>query len=197
MFTGIVTAVGTVTEVRRAADRAALTIQAPWSDLVTGESIAVAGVCLTVVHHAPGQFRVDVVTTTRGRTWLGEAAVGRRVNLERALALGDRVGGHLVQGHVDGLGEVVALTPTADAVLADVRVPKDVWSVCIPHGSITLDGVSLTLNAMPADGVVQVALIPHTRDHTTLGTLALADRLHVEGDLLGKHVRRLMDVRDV
>ncbi|MEX0690294.1 MAG: riboflavin synthase [Gemmatimonadales bacterium] len=197
MFTGIVTAVGTVTGVAHSADHVALTIAAPWDDLAVGESIAVAGACLTVVECSPGRFGVDAVVTTRGRTWLGDVTAGRRVNLERAVAAGDRLGGHLVQGHVDGLGEVVAVTPAADALLVDVRVPTDVWPVCILHGSITLDGVSLTINAMPADGTVQVALIPHTRDHTTLGMLVPGDRLHVEGDLLGKYVRRLMEARDV
>lgn len=198
MFTGLVSAVGVVKRVEaRKGGRVELTIAAPWEDLAVGESIAVAGACLTVIAHEPGAFRVEAIVTTRGRTRMGDLAEGDRVNLERALAVGDRLGGHFVQGHVDGLGEVMAVTPHEDAVLVEVRVPDDVWPLCVPHGSITLDGVSLTINAMPAQGTVQVALIPHTRDHTTLGTLAPGDPLHVEGDLLGKYVRRLMDERDV
>lgn len=197
MFTGLVTAVGSITEVRRTAGRVALTIAVPWDDVAIGESVAVAGTCLTVVAREPGWFRVEAIVTTRERTRLGDCARGDRVNLERALRVGDRLGGHFVQGHVDGLGEVVAVSPRDDTVLVDVRVPDDVAPICIPHGSITLDGVSLTINAMPAEGTVQVALIPHTRDHTTLGTLAPGNRLHVEGDMLGKYVRRLMDDDDV
>jgi len=197
MFTGLVTAVGSITEVRRTAGRVALTIAVPWDDVAIGESVAVAGTCLTVVAREPGWFRVEAIVTTRERTRLGDCARGDRVNLERALRVGDRLGGHFVQGHVDGLGEVVAVSPRDDTVLVDVRVPDDVAPICIPHGSITLDGVSLTINAMPAEGTVQVALIPHTRDHTTLGTLAPGNRLNVEGDMLGKYVRRLMDDDDV
>lgn len=196
MFTGLVTAVGTVTEVRQTDDRVTLTIGVPWDDLAIGESVAVAGTCLTVVECAASWFRVEAIVTTRGRTRIGDLGGGDRVNLERALRVGDRLGGHFVQGHVDGLGDVVAVEPRDDAVLLDVRVPADVAPLCIPHGSITLDGVSLTINAMPAEDTVQVALIPHTRDHTTLGAVAPGDRLHVEGDMLGKYVRRLMDERN-
>jgi riboflavin synthase len=195
MFTGIVTAVGRVADVRRADDRVTLTIEAPYDDLALGESVAVLGACLTVVGQEPGRFRVEAIVTTRGRTRLGDLAAGDCVNLERALAVGDRLGGHFVQGHVDGLGEVLAVTPREDAVLLDVRVPPEAADLAVPYGSITLDGVSLTINALPAPGTVQVALIPHTRDHTTLGALAAGDRVHVEADLLGKYVRRLLDGR--
>jgi len=198
MFTGLVTAVGTVERVDTGTrGHVTLTIAVPWEDLQVGESVAVAGVCLTVVAQAPGWFRVEAIVTTRGRTRMGDLTPGGRVNLERALRVGEPIGGHFVQGHVDGLGEVVSVRPQDDAVLVDVRVPDDVTPLCVPHGAITLDGVSLTINAMPAEGTVQVALIPHTRDHTTLGTVAPGDRLHVEGDMLGKHVRRLMEERNV
>lgn len=196
MFTGLVTAVGTVKHVDAGTPgRVVLTVAVPWNDLEIGESIAVAGTCLTVVAHEPGWFRVEAIVTTRERTRMGDLSVGDRVNLERALRVGDRLGGHFVQGHVDGLGDVTAVRPEQDAVLVDVRVPDDVAPLCIPHGSITLDGVSLTINALPAPGTVQVALIPHTREHTTLGAVAPGDRLHVEGDMLGKYARRLMEER--
>jgi riboflavin synthase len=114
------------------------------------------------------------------------------VNLERALAVGERLGGHFVQGHVDGLGEIVAVRDEQDARLLDVRLPPDVARLSIPHGSIALDGVSLTINAMPAADVIQVALIPFTLEHTTLGARRPGDRVQVEGDMLGKYVRRLL-----
>lgn len=196
MFTGIVTAVGVVQAVRREGGKVRLTVEAPWHDLDTGESIAVAGACLTVVAHRPEAFEVEAIVTTRGRTRLGDLVAGDRVNLERALQVGDRLGGHFVQGHVDGLGRVTAVTPADDALLLDVQVPDAVAPLCVAHGSITLDGVSLTINALPAPGRVQVALIPHTREHTTLGALTAGDAVHVEGDLLGKYVQRLLDGRN-
>jgi riboflavin synthase len=192
MFTGIVSAVGEVVRADRDAGRLALTVRAPYGDLAPGESVAVNGACLTVVEAGGGCFRVDVVTTTRGRTALESLRPGARVNLERALAVGERLGGHFVQGHVDGLGDVVAARQEQDARLLDVRLPAGVAELSIPHGAITLDGVSLTINAMPADDVVQVALIPFTLEHTTLGALRPGDRVQVEGDMLGKYVRRLL-----
>jgi riboflavin synthase len=193
MFTGIVSAVGTVAGVQREDDRLRLTIAAPYADVETGESIAVNGACLTVTSVDGDAFAVDVVATTRGRTTLGSVTAGDRVNLERALRVGDRLGGHFVQGHVDGVGEVVAVGMRDDAMLVDVRVPADVAEVSVLHGSITVDGVSLTVNARPDADVVQVSLIPHTRDHTTLGRLAVGMQVQVEADMLGKMVRALLD----
>jgi riboflavin synthase len=192
MFTGIVTAVGEVVRVERSADALALTLRSPYPDLAPGESVAVNGACLTVVGVEGGSFRVDVIVTTRGRTVLETLRPGGRVNLERALAVGERLGGHFVQGHVDGVGEVVALQDAEDARLLDVRIPPDVAELSVPHGSIALDGVSLTINAIPAPDVVQVALIPFTMEHTTLGDRRPGDRVQVEGDLLGKYTRRLL-----
>jgi riboflavin synthase len=197
MFTGIVTAVGTVARLRRAAGNGqrepglALTIRAPYRGLRRGESIAVNGACLTVERVVRGGFVAHVVATTAARTLFGEYAPGRRVNLERALRAADRLGGHFVQGHVDGVGEVVHAAPRADAWVLDLRVPDAVREVCLPRGAIAVDGVSLTINDLPGPGLVQVALIPFTRAHTTLGTLRPGDRVHVEGDVLGKYVRQL------
>ena len=192
MFTGIVTAMGEVLRAERGPGRLALTLRAPYPDLAPGDSIAVNGACLTVVETADDWFRVDVIVTTRGRTALETLRPGERVNLERPLAVGDPVGGHFVQGHVDGLGDVVAVRDEQDARLLDVRLPPEVAELSIPHGSIALDGVSLTINAMPGPDTVQVALIPFTLQHTTLGERRPGDRVQVEGDMLGKYVRRLL-----
>jgi riboflavin synthase len=129
--------------------------------------------------------------TTLGRTLIGEWTKGRRVNLERALRAADRLGGHFVQGHVDGLGTVERVSESADALLVDIQLPAEVVELAVPHGAITIDGVSLTVNAMPRSGVVQVSLVPFTREHTTLGSLQSGDRVHVEADVLGKYVRQL------
>lgn len=195
MFTGIVTAVGRVAGARQDGDRLRLRIEAPYDDLALGESVAVDGACLTVVVVGHGWFEVDVVGTTRGRTRLAALGEGERVNLERALGATDRLGGHFVQGHVDGVAEVTAVRETADAVLVDLALPPDVAEVTVLHGSIAVHGVSLTVNALPDPGTVQVALIPHTRAATTLGRLAVGDMVHIEGDLIGKYVRQLLAAR--
>src|SRR6266571_9124616 len=141
MFTGIVSAVGTVARVKRETG-IAFTIRAPYKGLKQGESIAVNGACLTVERVVKGGFRVHVVGTTEDRTLLGEYAAGRKVNLERAVRATDRLGGHLVQGHVDGVAAVVRAEPRGDAWVYDLRVPPDVGAVAMPRGSIGVDGVS-------------------------------------------------------
>jgi riboflavin synthase len=191
MFTGIVSAVGRVAKATRNGDGLLLSIRAPYKGLRRGESIAVSGACLTVERVVTGGFTAHAVETTLGRTLLGEWATGRPVNLERAVRAIDRLGGHLVQGHVDGVAVVARVAERGDALLVDLQVPPDVLEVSIPHGSLTVDGVSLTVNALPGGGVAQVSLVPFTRAHTTLGALRAGDRVHVEGDVLGKYVRRL------
>ncbi len=199
MFTGIVSAVGRVGTVARNGGKGkgeggkglTLTIRAPYKGLKRGESIAVNGACLTVERVVQGGFAVHVVETTEGRTLFGEYAPGRRVNLERAVRAADRLGGHIVQGHVDGVAEVVRVGAQGDARLYDLRVPPEVGAVSIPQGSITVDGVSMTINALPGPELVQISVIPFTRVHTTLGGLAPGDRVHVEADVLGKYVRGL------
>lgn len=195
MFTGIVTAVGRVRDARPAGGGIELGIEAPYTDLEPGESVAVDGACLTVNGVRPGWFGVHVVATSLGRTRIGEYTAGRRVNLERALRLGDRLGGHIVQGHVDGTGTVRRVAPQADARLLDIEVPADVAAVSIPLGSITVDGVSLTVNAVPAPGVIQVSLIPFTLQATTLGDRVPGDVVHLEGDAIGKYVAALLEAR--
>jgi riboflavin synthase len=119
--------------------------------------------------------------------------VGDEVNLERAMVVGDRFGGHIVQGHVDGVGTVRTVETVDDAVIVDIDVPDEVAELCVPHGSITVNGVSLTVNEMTAPSVLQVSLIPFTLDNTTLGALRAGDEVHLEADIIGKYVRELLD----
>ena len=205
MFTGIITAVG---QVSRRAERDGgleLTIATPWADLELGESVAVDGACLTVEAMVPESsgrptagppsFTAHIIRTSLDRTNFSTYDVGRRVNLERALAVGDRLGGHLVQGHVDGVGSVERVAQREDARLLDLSVPSEVARVSVPLGSITVDGVSLTINAIPSPGVIQISLIPFTIQHTTLGERRSGDRLHLEADTIGKYVAELLRAR--
>ncbi len=194
MFTGLVSAVGVVRAVRPASGGIELELEASYPDLMPGESVAVDGACLTVERQGPGWFGVHVVRTSLDRTAFGDYGPGRRVNLERALRMADRLGGHLVQGHVDGVGTVERVADREDARLIDFRVPDGVAAVSPVLGSITVDGVSLTVNARPAPSVVQVALIPFTLQHTTLGDRRPGDRVHLEADAVGKWVRHLLSV---
>jgi riboflavin synthase len=191
MFTGIVEEVGrvhSVTTGARGGRRLRVAAARVARDAFIGDSIAVDGVCLTVVELPPDGFAVDVIGTTLSRSTLGSLAAGDRVNLEGALALGERLGGHLVQGHVDGVGIVDTVRTLGEHVLVDVRMPPEVAEVTVPHGSITVAGVSLTVNALPAPGIVQVALIPHTMQVTNLDALAPGARVNLEGDMLGRFV---------
>ncbi len=192
MFTGIVTATGTLREAKHGADGLTLKIGASYRGVRRGESIAVDGACLTVERTGKGWFAVHVVSTSLERTNLGQYQRGRKVNLERALRVGDRLGGHLVQGHVDGVGRVERVWRAGDAWLMDIRVPPEVARVSIPLGSITVDGVSLTVNAVPGPGIIQLSLIPFTFEHTTLGSRQPGDGVHLEGDTIGKYVASLL-----
>ncbi|MEP6692270.1 MAG: riboflavin synthase [Gemmatimonadaceae bacterium] len=192
MFTGIIDDVGTLERVTPTAAGRELRIQSRYDGLTEGESIAVNGACLTVRELGPGWFSVAAVITSLGRTTIGDWREGRRVNLERAMRLGDRMGGHMVQGHVDGVGTVRSIERDADAMLVDVLLPPGLPELMVPHGSITVDGVSLTVNALPGPDSVQLSLIEYTLGHTTLSGLRAGDRVQVEGDVIGKYVRRLM-----
>lgn len=191
MFTGLVDDVGTLERVAETADGRELRVRCRYDDLREGESIALNGACMTVRECGAEWFTVAAVVTTLGRTTIGDWAQGMRLNLERALRAGDRLGGHIVQGHVDGVGTVLAVEERDDALLIDMDMPADVVPLLVPHGSVTIDGVSLTVNALPGDGVLQISLIEYTRRHTTLGALRAGDRVHVEGDVIGKYVQRL------
>ena len=192
MFTGLVTAIGTIRQIAAQSDGFQLTIECSFPELQLGESIAVDGACLTVQSVVPGGFTAHVVRTTQERTRIGEYAPGQRVNLERALRVGDRLGGHLVQGHVDAVARVQRVEERADGRVLDLTVPKEVDRVSVALGSITVDGVSLTVNAKPQPGVVQISLIPFTLHHTTLGERRVGDRVHVEADTIGKYVWSFM-----
>ena len=164
-------------------------------DLRVGDSIAVDGVCQTAVETFDTGFAVESIATTLSRTTLGELVPGNAVNLERALALGARMGGHLVQGHVDGVGVVTGLARHGEHVLLEIDMPDDVADVTVLHGSIAVHGVSLTVNALPSAQRVQVALIPHTWEHTNLRHLTIGDRVNLEGDMIGRFVAHLLERR--
>ena len=192
MFTGIVTAIGTIRQTAAGPDGLQLTIECAFPDLQLGESIAVDGACLTVHSCLPGGFRANVVQTTQERTRIGEYAAGQRVNLERALRVGERLGGHIVQGHVDAVGMVEQVQERGNSRVLDLSVPREVDQVSVHLGSITVDGVSLTVNAKPRPGVVQISLVPFTLQHTTLGERRVGDRVHLEADTIGKYVWAFM-----
>jgi riboflavin synthase len=192
MFTGIIDDIGIIERAQDTEAGRELMVRCAYLGLAAGESIALDGVCLTVREHGPLWFSVAAVVTTLGRTRVAEWQAGTRVNLERALRAGDRLGGHLVQGHVDDTGTVVAARTEGDPRLVDIRVSRELAELMVPHGSVAIDGVSLTVNDMPAADVVQVSLIDYTVRHTTLGLLVPGQRVHVEADVIGKYVQRIM-----
>jgi riboflavin synthase len=192
VFTGLVDDVGTIERVATTDAGREFRVACRYDDLRNGESIAVNGVCLTIREHGPRWFVVAAMGTTVARTTMGSWSFGRRVNLERSLRLGDPFGGHIVQGHVDGVGEVRDVRQTGDARLVDVVLPASVAELAVPRGSIALDGVSLTVSGLPEPTTVRVSLIEYTLRHTTLGDLATGHGVHVEGDIIGKYVQRLL-----
>jgi riboflavin synthase len=192
VFTGLIDDVGVVEHVERTEAGRELRIASRYDGLAAGESIAVNGACLTVREHGPGWFTAAAIVTTLERTTIGTWEAGRRVNLERALRLGDRLGGHMVQGHVDAVAMVDAVRRRDDALLVDLRLPEELEPLMVPHGSVAVDGVSLTVNALPAPGILQLSLIEYTWTHTTLGALRAGDGVQVEADMIGKYVRQLV-----
>ncbi|MEX2583516.1 MAG: riboflavin synthase [Gemmatimonadota bacterium] len=194
MFTGLIEEVGRIVDVapHEGGRRFRIAAQDVLEGLEAGASVAIDGACHTVVEaHADG-FDVQSVATTLERTTFGRFHPGTRVNLERALALGARLGGHLVQGHVDGVGEVRSVEHHGDHVLIDLMLPAIVAEVTILHGSITVSGISLTVNAMPRGDIAQVSIIPHTWEVTNLPDLSPGSPVNLEGDLIGKYVRKLL-----
>jgi riboflavin synthase len=197
MFTGIVEELGAVTGRDALADAARLTIRGPivTADAGHGDSIAVNGVCLTVVELlADGQFTADVMAETLDRSNLGELRVGSSVNLERAAALNSRLGGHIVQGHVDGTGEVVSRAPSENWEVVRIEVPAAVARYIVEKGSITVDGISLTVSGLGAEprDWFEVSLIPTTRELTTLGSAPVGTLVNLEVDVIAKYVERLL-----
>ena len=192
MFTGIVRELGTVD----AFDGSRLVVAAPETAATAeiGDSVAVAGVCLTVVANEDGRLAFDAVPETLSRTALGGLRPGDAVNVEPSLRVGDQLGGHVVQGHVDAVGRVRSVTPEGEGRRVWVDAPETVVRYCIEKGSIAVDGVSLTVAAFDDDGF-EVALIPHSLAVTTLGSLEPGDEVNLEADVLGKVVERLLAAR--
>jgi riboflavin synthase len=198
MFTGIVETRGTVEKIEGKGTVTRLVVATP-SDfpierLPPGASIAVDGVCLTVTDRAPGWFSADLGPETLALTTLGALVPGARVHLERPLNLGDALGGHLVSGHVDGVGQVVARQPQGDALTLEIAAPPAVAPTLVVKGSVTVDGVSLTINSVDGDRF-SVTLIPHTLTVTTLGEKTVGAPLNLEADLIAKHIDRLVTAR--
>ena len=191
MFTGLIEDVGIIQSVNDSSAGREIEIKSSFKDLDDGESIAVNGACLTVNRKRDGSFTVAAVTTTLGRTTIGEWKKGQRVNLERALRADARLGGHIVQGHVDSVGSVVSVQRDGDALLVDIDLPNGLAELMVPLGSVAVDGVSLTVNALTGDRL-QVSLIEYTLNHSALGDLGPGARVHIETDIIGKYVRRLV-----
>jgi len=193
MFTGIIEGTGTVDALQARQDGARLAIKTELDvgALPLGASIAVDGVCLTVVDRAAGRFAADLGPETLARTTLGALRPGARVHLERPLRLGDPLGGHLVSGHVDGVGRVVARREVGESLELEIAAPQAVAGTLVAKGSVTVAGASLTVNSV-ADDRFQVTLIPHTLAVTTLGQLPVGAPVNLEGDLIAKHVDRLV-----
>jgi riboflavin synthase len=196
MFTGIVEELGTVIAIEPLTDSARIRIEGPLvtSDAVHGASIAVNGVCLTVVEFGDGQFSADVMNETLLRSSLGELKAGTRVNLERPVTLAARLGGHLVQGHVDGTGQIVSRTPSENWEIVRISLPDDLGRYVVEKGSITVDGVSLTVVDAERDSF-SVSLIPTTLELTTLGYKTAGDPVNLEVDVVAKYVERMMQWR--
>jgi len=193
MFTGIIEAVGKVAAIDRGGSNVRLSIAAGKvaEDVQLGDSVAINGVCLTVVEATPPVLSFEAVPETLRRTSLGDLRPGSSVNLERALPVGGRLGGHVVQGHVDGTGRIASIRPVGDSWWIYVDVSPELMRYIVDKGSIAVDGISLTV-AESADRTFAVSIIPHTWDHTTLSDKRAGDTVNVECDILGKYVEKLL-----
>ena len=198
MFTGIIKAVGEVGQIARQGGDLRLTIQSPdlpWAEFDVGESISVNGVCLTAVAFVSGGFLTDVSAETLAVTTLQQVSAGSRVNLEPALALGERLGGHLVSGHVDCIGTIKAREVDARSVRIDVEVPAEYGRYIAKKGSVCIDGVSLTVNTVAAN-TFSVNIIPHTAEVTTVKTYEVGGLVNIEVDFLARYLERLLTADD-
>lgn len=189
MFTGIVEELGTVQSI--GAGTLAVSARKVLEGLQIGDSIAVNGVCLTVTTFHQGGFTADVMPETVRRTSFVDLRSGSRVNLERALTLASRLGGHIVSGHIDGVGRIVSFTDEKNAVIVRIEAPSQILHYIIPKGSVTLDGISLTVVEV-TDSWFSVSLIPHTRSVTSLGYKKAGDRINIENDVVGKYVEKFL-----
>jgi riboflavin synthase len=196
MFTGIVEETGAVLSLDKtlAGTRVTILASVVLQDTKVGDSISVNGICLTVVELGERQFSVEISPETLSVTTLGQLVAGAPVNLERAMKLSERLGGHLVAGHVDGVGIVRARRQEGNAIVYTIEAPDQVLRYCVPKGSITVDGISLTINGVTEQGV-SIAIIPHTAKVTTLGLKQVNDSVNLEADLIGKYVERLLQER--
>jgi riboflavin synthase len=192
MFTGLVAAVGRVERAEPMPEGLRLTLGSPLGPLAVGESVAMSGACLTVTLSSEGAFTAEVSQETLARTTLGRLSVGSPVNLERAALLGDRLGGHLVAGHVDGIARVLEVAPAGEARRVELEAPAELARFIAEKGSLTLDGVSLTVNSVRG-ARFSVMLVPHTLAVTTLGALAPGDALNLEVDLVARYVARYLE----
>lgn len=194
MFTGLIEETGIVTKLLRSADHAALTVEAPQMapELARGESVAVNGVCLTVVECTARDFRADLSAETLRRSSFTQGLEGKVVNLERALPIAGRLGGHIVQGHVDGTGSLISARPSGDGFDIEFSVPADLERYLAVKGSIAVDGISLTVASLKP-GSFSVAIIPHTFRATNLCRLRAGDRVNLETDILAKYVERFLN----
>lgn len=193
MFTGIVEEVGTIASIRKEAHSCVLTVRAQTvlEDVHVGDSIATNGVCLTVTSFSGNTFSADVMHETLNRSSLGGLCVGSPVNLERAMAADGRFGGHIVSGHIDGVGTIASITEDDNAVWYTIKAPADIVRLIVEKGSIAIDGISLTVASVSADSF-SVSIIPHTRAQTNLATKRVGDVVNLENDCIGKYVERLL-----
>lgn len=195
MFTGLVEALGTVIRLESKGEQARLTLALPFAaDLALGDSVAVNGCCLTVAELAPDGTAFDLLAQTLRVTSLGDLTTDSTVNLERAMMVGDRFGGHFVQGHVDSTGRVTRLETSGQDHIVGVSLPPEIRSLCIDKGSLTLDGISLTIAELTPDGAV-FWITPHTWEHTHLQHAHLGQAMNLEVDLLAKYVDKLLAAR--
>jgi riboflavin synthase len=196
MFTGIVEELGTISGVETLNDSIRMRVSGKLvrSDLSQGDSVSVSGTCLTAAELTEDGFIADVMLETLNRTSLSGITEGDKVNLERAMSGAGRFGGHVVQGHVDGVAEIISREPSANWEVVKVRIPSDLTKYVVHKGSITFDGVSLTVNEISGD-VVSLSLIPETLRLTTLGQKGVGAKLNVEADILAKHIEKLIEAR--
>ena len=193
MFTGLIEDIGTVAKMERRGEGILVTINfsSELDDLKIGDSISVDGVCLTITHLQDQNFSAEASAETVGRTTLGNKRPQQKVNLERALRLNDRLGGHLVTGHVDEVTKITAIIPEGSSQKITFQVTEKSVRCLVEKGSITVDGISLTVNEVKSDRV-SVNIIPHTSSHTTLGSKKVGDKVNIETDILGKYVEKLI-----